>query len=60
MIAINPMVVQIPDGRIGCLVARIGLQGCIEFGEQRVLETYPLTILGYHVTRVRPESQYTI
>jgi hypothetical protein len=28
----------------------MGLQGCVEFGKQRILETYPLNILSYHLT----------
>ena len=48
--AINPQIVRVPDGRVGCLVHRMGLQGCVEFGQQRVLETYPLGILIYHIT----------
>lgn len=56
--AINPRVVQVPDGRTGCLVARLGLQGCVEFGAQRMLETYSLSILHYHITPVRPASQF--
>jgi hypothetical protein len=47
MISINPQVVRVPDGRVGCLVARIGMQGCVEFGKQRILETYSLAVLGY-------------
>lgn len=50
MKSINPQVVQVPDGRIGCLVHRMGLQGCVEFGKQRVLETYHLTTLSFHLT----------
>jgi hypothetical protein len=48
--AINPVVVCVPDGRIGCLVHRMGLQGCVEFGSQRILETHHLTTLSYHFT----------
>ena len=47
---INPQIVRVPDGRVGCLVYRRGLQGCVEFGQQRILETYPLAILTYHIT----------
>ena len=50
MKAINPQIVLVPDGRVGCLVHRMGLQGCVEFGQQRVLETYHLTALVYHIT----------
>jgi len=50
MVAINPMVVQTPDGRIGCLVARLGLRGCIEFGAERIVGTYMLSTLNYHLT----------
>lgn len=48
--SINPQVVQVPDGRIGCLVMRMGLAGCVEFGAQRILETYRLDVLNYHLT----------
>ena len=44
---IGPQLVCTPDGRTGCLVARMGLSGCVSFGDQRVLETYPLMVLGY-------------
>jgi hypothetical protein len=44
---VNPQLVRVPDGRVGCLVARMGLQGCIEFGKQRIFETYPLNVLEY-------------
>ena len=50
MRAINAQIVRVPDGRVGCLVHRMGLQGCVEFGQQRVLETYHLTALVYHIT----------
>lgn len=50
MRAINPQIVRVPDGRVGCLVHRMGLQGCVEFGQQRVLETYHLDALVYHIT----------
>lgn len=43
----NPQVVQVPDGRIGCLTHRQGLRGCVEFGKRRILETYPLTHLMF-------------
>ena len=47
---VNPQVVRVPDGRIGCLVHRMGIQGAVEFGRQRCLETYHLTALIYHIT----------
>jgi hypothetical protein len=47
MKSLNPSLVRVSDGRVGCLVARLGLQGCITFGRQRVLETHALTSLGY-------------
>jgi hypothetical protein len=48
--SINPQVVQVPDGRVGCLVMRMGLAGCVEFGAQRIIETYRLDVLNYHLT----------
>ena len=50
MNSVNPQVVRTPDGRVGCLIARHGMDGCVEFGQQRVLETYHLTALVYHIT----------
>jgi hypothetical protein len=38
-----------PDGRIGTLVARHGFDGCVEFGQQRMLETVALADLLYHI-----------
>jgi hypothetical protein len=46
---VNPQIVRVPDGRVGCLVARHGFDGCVEFGAQWVLETYHLTTLVYHI-----------
>lgn len=45
MVSVNPHVVRTPDGRMGCLVARLGLQGCVSFGTHRILETFPLVAL---------------
>ena len=47
MISLGPQLVTVPDGRIGCLVARQGMSGCVEFGGKRILETYNLGILEY-------------
>ncbi len=54
MITINPQLVLTPTSRVGVLVARIGMRGCVEFGPQRILETYPLDILRYHFTKAPP------
>lgn len=54
MHTLNPHVVMVPDGRHGCLVARHGLQGCVEFGKQRILETYPLNVLTYTAIQSEP------
>ena len=43
----NPAVVRSPDKRLGVLVARIGLDACVRFGESRVLETFPLESLDW-------------
>lgn len=40
-----PQVVRVPDGRHGCLTHRMGLKGCVEFGNRRILETYHLNAL---------------
>lgn len=50
MTPINPAVVKVPDGRVGVLIARRGLDACIAFGKFRILGTYPLTILQYHLS----------
>lgn len=47
---INPLCVQTPDKRIGVLVARHELHACVEFGPQRILETFPITVLLFHET----------
>jgi hypothetical protein len=47
---VNPQLVRVPDGRVGCLVHRMGFNGCVEFGQQRCLETYHLNALTYHIT----------
>ena len=49
MRAVNAQIVRVPDGRVGCLVHRMGLQGAVEFGQQRILETYALGTLVYHI-----------
>jgi hypothetical protein len=47
MRSINPTAVRTPEGTVGCLVARHGLSGCVEFGQKRLLWTYPLGALTY-------------
>ncbi len=53
---INPTVVQTPDGAIGVLIARHGLQGCVEFGNDRIVRAYPLVVLNYHMTANAPQQ----
>ncbi len=50
MISVNPQVVKLPDERIGVLVGRLGIKGCIQFNGQRMLETCSLDVLFYHFT----------
>lgn len=59
MIPVGPQIVSVPDGRTGCLVARIGLMGCIEFGYQRIIETHPLGQLLYGFYSAEP-SPYRV
>lgn len=47
MTSLNPQLVRAPDGRYGCLVARLGLQACVSFGTCRILETFPLLALVF-------------
>jgi len=54
--SINPQLVITPDGRVGVLTARHELQGCVEFGAQRIVEAYPLVILGFHIFVFAPEK----
>jgi len=53
MTHVNPVVVHVPDGRIGCLVARDVLHGYVEFDRQRRFECYPLAILVWHLTPLK-------
>jgi hypothetical protein len=59
MTPINPTVVQCPDGLVGCLVAREGLLGCVEFGTRRIVSAYPLITLSYHITLSNKETPST-
>lgn len=54
MIAVNPQVVRLPDGRFGCIVARHGLKACVQIGRRRILETHNLVTLSYHFTLEPP------
>lgn len=56
MRVVNPVVVRTRDGRVGTLTARIGLKGCIEFGEHRRVETHSLEYLHYHLTGTKLPS----
>ena len=42
-----PRAVRLPDGRVGVLIGRIQLIGCVMVGRQRILEAVPLSILWY-------------
>jgi hypothetical protein len=44
---LNPTVVRVPDGRVGCLVGRVDLDGYVEFSTKRRPERYKLTVLNY-------------
>lgn len=51
IVQINPAVVLVRDGRVGCLVARYGMKGCVEFENQRSLEIHLLVDLRYNIMR---------
>jgi hypothetical protein len=47
MMSCNPAIVATPDGQVGCLIGRLRMLGCVEFGARRILGTYPLNELSY-------------
>ena len=53
-----PLAVQLPDQRVGVLIARMGLIGCVEIGTQRILEAVPLPQLGFfHGTVIKDKPR---
>lgn len=42
-----PRAVRLPDGRVGVLIGRLQLVGCVMVGQQRILQAVPLNALWY-------------